>query len=170
MVEITTTNITASTISEIFYIPDLNGNIDVYIPITASSISDETNIHITGEDVEDWCHNISLMYARYQPQGNVWFLHLTLDRYDYDITHPELKDRTVYVHVELVAKPGEEPILIDHQVIQNGCERDDSETCVYEFCLELSNVETQITQDCTLINEILEEYGGTKTHVLTQEC
>ena len=170
MVEITTTNITASTISEIFYIPDLNGNIDVYIPITASSISDETNISVTGDDVEDWCHNISLMYARYQPQGNVWFLHLTLDRYDYDITQPELKDRTVYVHVELVAKPGEEPILIDHQVIQNGCERDDSETCVYEFCLELSNVETQITQDCTLINEILEEYGGIKTHVLIQEC
>jgi hypothetical protein len=170
MVEITTTNITASTISEIFYIPDLNGNIDVYIPITASSISDESNIYLIGEDVDDWCHNISFMYARYQPQGNVWFLHLTLDRYDYDINSSELQDRTVGIHIELITKPGSEPIIIDHQVIQNGCERDDSETCVFEFCFELSSIETKLTQDCTLVNEIIEKYGGTKTHVLTQDC
>ena len=170
MVEITTTNITASTISEIFYIPDVNGNIDVYIPITASSISDETNITLTGENVHLWCHNVSLMYAKYQPQGNVWFLHLTLDRYDYSMDQPELKDRMVGIHIELIAKEGDEPIIIDHQVIQNGCERDESETCIFEYAFEISGGDFSIKQDCSVITEIIEEYGGTKTHVLTQEC
>ena len=170
MVELTTTNITASTISEIFYIPDINGNIDVYIPITASSISEETTIELIGDDVESWCHNVSLMYAKYQPQGNVWFLHLTLDRYDYSEEHPELKDRTVGLHIELYTREGYGPIIIDHEVIQNGCERDESETCEFAFCLEISSGEFSLSQDCTLTDEIIDEYGGTKTHVLTQEC
>jgi hypothetical protein len=170
MIEITTTNITASTISEIFYIPDVNGNLDVYIPITASSISDESSVTLIGEDVESWCHNVSLMYAIYQPQGNVWFLHLTLDRYDYSEDQPELKDRTVGLHIELFTKESYEPIIIDHQVIQNGCERDESETCEFAFCLEISGCEFSISQDCTLTDGIIDEYGGTKTHVLTQEC
>jgi hypothetical protein len=170
MVEIATTNITASTISEIFFIPDLNSNIDVYIPITASGISDETSVYLSGENVYSWCHNISFLYAQNQPQGNVWFLHITLDRYDYSIEHPELKDRFVDIHIELVAKPGEEPIIIDQRVIQSGCERDESELCIFEFCSRISSNTYKIKQDCSAINDITEEYGGTKTHVLAQEC
>lgn len=170
MIEITTTNITASTISEIFYIPDVNGNIDVYIPITASSISEKTSVTLTGENVHLWCHNVSLMYAKYQPQGNVWFLHLTLDRYDYSMDHPELKDRTVCIRIELVVKEGDEPIIIEHQVIQNGCERDESETCTFEYAFEISGCDFSIEQDCSVITKIIEEYGGTKTYVLSQKC
>lgn len=170
MIEITTTNITASTISDIFYIPDVNGNIDVYIPITASSISKESNVTLSGEDVESWCHNVSLMYAIYQPQGNVWFLHLTLDRYEYSEEQPELKDRSVFLHIELLTKEGSEPIVIDHQVIQNRCEMDESETCEFAFCYEVSGCEFSISQDCSITDRIIDEYGGTKTHVLTQEC
>lgn len=170
MVDITTTNITASTISEIFYIPDSNGNIDVYIPFTASCISDETNVYLSGDNVDLWCHNISFLYAKYQPQGNVWFLHLTLDRYDYSSEHPELKDREVDIHVELVIKPGEEPVIVDHKVIQSGCEIDDGEICTFELCSKASNNEFIIKQDCSAISNAISEYSGTKTHVLIQEC
>jgi hypothetical protein len=168
--EIATTDITASTISEIFFIPDLNGNIDVYIPITASGICDETEVSLSGDAVLSWCRNISFLYAKHQPQGNVWFLHFTLDRYEYDVVHPELKDRTVNIHVELVDKHGAEPIAIDHTVVQSGCEKDESEICALEFCSRVSGNIFRITQDCSVINKIDEEYNGTKTHVLTQEC
>lgn len=171
MIDITTTNITANTISEIFYIPDSKGNIDVYIPITASSINEEKSaVYLEGESVSGWCHDVLLMYAMRQPQGNVWFLHLTLDRYDYSIDHQELKDRTLNLRIELVTKQEEELTVIEHKIIQNGCERDDSETCVYEFCFASSGGEFKINQDCSAMNAILAEYGGTKTHVLTQEC
>lgn len=170
MVELTTTNITASTIAEIFYIPDAEGNIDVYIPITASSISEESEIILTGEDVDDWCHNVSLMYAVYQPQGNVWFLHLTLDRYVYDVSHPELKDRFVDIEMRILTLVSDEPIIIEHRVIQNGCEGDESDKCVFDICVLVSRNLVKINQDCSLTNEIINEYDETKTHVLIQPC
>lgn len=173
MVELTTTNITASTIAEIFYIPDAEGNVDVYIPITASSISERSEIILSGEhgeDVSGWCHNVSLMYAMYQPQGNVWFLHLTLDRYVYDVSHPELQDRFVDIEMRIRTIVSDTPIIIRHRVVQSGCEGDESERCDFEICVFVSNESTRISQDCSLTDGVIDEYDETKTHVLTQQC
>lgn len=168
-----TTNITSSTISEIFYIPGQNGSVDVYIPIIASNISEDTDVRLVCDPpllLEDYYHNIAFMYAQNQPQGNVWFLHITLDNYYYDSSEQEAETRTIHVYVTLITDTEKEPVDVEYTIIQSGCKNNGDKACEFEFCSSMSNNVILIRQDCSLINGILEEYGSTRTHVITQTC
>lgn len=164
-----TTNITASSISNIFYVPDINGNVDVYIPITASSLSDECYIELVGEGVESWCTNVSILYATYQPQGNVWFAHVLLSLYQYDETHPELEDRSVTLILHLKTNESEEEHVITHVITQKGCAADEGEMCEFESVVPASSLMASFSQDCSLTDDILSD-DDIKSHVLTQDC